>query len=299
MIDVKNLTKKYDKTIAVDGISFNVDEGEVFGLLGPNGAGKTTTVEILEGLRKPSSGEATINNFDVSKETKKVKSIIGVQLQSVNFFEMLSLYEIVELFANLYSSKVNPDEILDRVGLLNKKDSYFEPLSGGQKQRLSIAVALVNDPKVLFFDEPTTGLDPQARRNMWELIKSFQKDGKTIVLTTHYMEEAEILCDRVAIIDEGKISNTVATSKILPIMLESNKSANQIAVDNNWIQQSNSDALENYIQDAIAKYPEKVNEYKSGKKGLIGLFMGEVMKLSKGQADPKLANQILKNELEK
>ena len=221
MIDVKNLTKKYDKTIAVDGISFNVDEGEVFGLLGPNGAGKTTTVEILEGLRKPSSGEATINNFDVSKETKKVKSIIGVQLQSVNFFEMLSLYEIVELFANLYSSKVNPDEILDRVGLLNKKDSYFEPLSGGQKQRLSIAVALVNDPKVLFFDEPTTGLDPQARRNMWELIKSFQKDGKTIVLTTHYMEEAEILCDRVAIIDEGKIIKINSPSNLIDVLTKS------------------------------------------------------------------------------
>ena len=221
MIDVKNLTKKYDKTIAVDGISFNVDEGEVFGLLGPNGAGKTTTVEILEGLRKPSSGEATINNFDVSKETKKVKSIIGVQLQSVNFFEMLSLYEIVELFASLYSSKVNPDEILDRVGLLNKKDSYFEPLSGGQKQRLSIAVALVNDPKVLFFDEPTTGLDPQARRNMWELIKSFQKDGKTIVLTTHYMEEAEILCDRVAIIDEGKIIKINSPSNLIDELTKS------------------------------------------------------------------------------
>ena len=221
MIDVKNLTKKYDKTIAVDGISFKVDEGELFGLLGPNGAGKTTTVEILEGLRKPSSGEATINNFDVSKETKKVKSIIGVQLQSVNFFEMLSLYEIVELFANLYSSKVNPDEILDRVGLLNKKDSYFEPLSGGQKQRLSIAVALVNDPKVLFFDEPTTGLDPQARRNMWELIKSFQKDGKTIVLTTHYMEEAEILCDRVAIIDEGKIIKINSPSNLIDELTKS------------------------------------------------------------------------------
>ena len=168
--------------------------------------------------------DLTIEKHDqISKllETKKVKSIIGVQLQSVNFFEMLSLYEIVELFANLYSSKVNPDEILDRVGLLNKKDSYFEPLSGGQKQRLSIAVALVNDPKVLFFDEPTTGLDPQARRNMWELIKSFQKDGKTIVLTTHYMEEAEILCDRVAIIDEGKIIKINSPSNLIDELTKS------------------------------------------------------------------------------
>ncbi|HJN59372.1 MAG TPA: ATP-binding cassette domain-containing protein [Dehalococcoidia bacterium] len=221
MIDVKNLTKKYENIAAVDGISFKVSKGEVFGLLGPNGAGKTTTVEILEGLRKPSSGEATINNFDVSKETKKVKSIIGVQLQSVNFFEELSLSEIVELFADLYPSTVDSNEILDRVGLLKKKDSYFKPLSGGQKQRLSIAVALVNNPKVLFFDEPTTGLDPQARRNMWDLIKSFQKDGKTIVLTTHYMEEAEILCDRVAIIDEGKIIKINSPSNLIDELTKS------------------------------------------------------------------------------
>ncbi|MBM31409.1 MAG: ABC transporter ATP-binding protein [Chloroflexi bacterium] len=221
MINVKNLTKKYEDIVAVNGISFEVNEGEVFGLLGPNGAGKTTTVEILEGLRKPSSGEATINNLDVSKETKKVKSIIGVQLQSVNFFEELSLSEIVELFADLYSSNVDSNEILDRVGLLKKKDSYFKPLSGGQKQRLSIAVALVNNPKVLFFDEPTTGLDPQARRNMWGLIKSFQKDGKTIVLTTHYMEEAEILCDRVAIIDEGKIIKINSPSNLIDELTKS------------------------------------------------------------------------------
>jgi ABC-2 type transport system ATP-binding protein len=205
IIQVKNLIKNYDDFEAVRDITFDVKEGEVFGLLGPNGAGKTTTVEILEGLRKPSGGSALINNLDVNKDAKAVKQIIGVQLQSVNFFEMLSLYEIVELFSTLYSTQIDVDSLLNRVGLLAKKDSYYKPLSGGQKQRLSIAVALVNNPKVLFFDEPTTGLDPQARRNMWELIKSFQKDGKTIVLTTHYMEEAEELCDRVAIIDEGKI----------------------------------------------------------------------------------------------
>ena len=205
IIRVENLKKNYDDFEAVRGISFDVSKGEVFGLLGPNGAGKTTTVEILEGIRKPSSGKAIINHLDVVKDSKAVKNIIGVQLQSVNFFEMLSIYEIVELFSVLYSSKSNIDDLLKRVGLYEKKKSYFKPLSGGQKQRLSIAVALVNNPKVLFFDEPTTGLDPQARRNMWDLIKSFQKDGKTIVLTTHYMEEAEELCDRVAIIDEGKI----------------------------------------------------------------------------------------------
>jgi len=215
MIKVKNLKKNYDDFEAVRGIDFDVSEGEVFGLLGPNGAGKTTTVEILEGLIEPSSGTATISDLDVVKNSKKVKKMIGVQLQSVNFFEKLSLFEIVELFATLYSSSIDPNLILDRVDLKKKKDSYFKTLSGGQKQRLSIAVALVNDPKVLFFDEPTTGLDPQARRNLWELIKSFQGEGKTIVLTTHYMEEAEELCDRVAIIDEGKIIKIDSPSNLI------------------------------------------------------------------------------------
>ena len=205
IIQVKDIKKNYKDFEAVRGVSFDVAEGEVFGLLGPNGAGKTTIVEILEGLRKPSSGQATIDNFNVSTEIKDIKKIIGVQLQSVNFFEMLSLYEIVELFALLYESTPDINDVLSRVGLLNKKQARFKELSGGQQQRLSIAVALVNNPKILFFDEPTTGLDPQARRNMWELIQSFKNDGKTIMLTTHYMEEAEELCDRVAIIDEGLI----------------------------------------------------------------------------------------------
>ena len=221
IIQVRNLKKKYDKFEAVRGIDFEVNEGEVFGLLGPNGAGKTTTVEILEGLIKSTEGEAFINDLDVSKDTKSVKKIIGVQLQSVNFFEKLSLLEIVELFSTLYSYSVDPNKILERVGLLNKKDSYFKTLSGGQKQRLSIAVALVNNPKVLFFYEPTTGLDPQARRNLWELIKSFQEEGKTVVLTTHYMEEAEELCDRVAIIDEGKIIKINSPSNLIDELTKS------------------------------------------------------------------------------
>ena len=201
----EKLLKKYDNFIAVNGIDFSVNEGEIFGLLGPNGAGKTTTVEILEGIRTQTSGEAIINGINVSKDTKKVKEIIGVQLQQAAFFDKLTLVEIIEMFGVFYSVKIDAKSILEKVELQDKFESFYKPLSGGQKQRLSIAVALINDPKVLFLDEPTTGLDPQARRNMWKLIKNIRSEGKTILLTTHYMEEAEELCDRVAIIDTGII----------------------------------------------------------------------------------------------
>ena len=166
-------------------------------------------------MRKATSGIASIDGIDVSKNSNGVKKIIGVQLQECSFFDKLTLYEIIEMFSVLYSTTADIDSILEKVGLIEKKKSYYKPLSGGQKQRLSIAVALVNDPKVLFLDEPTTGLDPQARRNLWELIKSFQGEGKTIVLTTHYMEEAEELCDRVAIIDEGKIIKIDSPSNLI------------------------------------------------------------------------------------
>ena len=187
IINVENLVKKYDKFTAVNGVDFQVKQGEIFGLLGPNGAGKTTTVEILEGLRKATSGIASIDGIDVSKNSNGVKKIIGVQLQECSFFDKLTLYEIIEMFSVLYSTSADIDSILEKVGLIEKKKSYYKPLSGGQKQRLSIAVALVNNPKVLFLDEPTTGLDPQARRNMWDLISEIKKDGKTIILTTHYL----------------------------------------------------------------------------------------------------------------
>jgi ABC-2 type transport system ATP-binding protein len=221
IIQVENLIKKYEKFTAVNSISFNVNEGEIFGLLGPNGAGKTTTVEILEGLRKPTSGIARINGLDVNKQTNEVKKIIGVQLQECAFFDKLSLYEIIEMFSILYSTKIDVDSILAKVGLLEKKKSYYKPLSGGQKQRLSIAVGLVNNPKVLFLDEPTTGLDPQARRNMWELISKIKEDGKTIILTTHYMEEAEKLCDRVAIIDLGEIVTIDSPKNLINQLIDS------------------------------------------------------------------------------
>ena len=205
VIVAKELRKQYEDITALDGISFDVRRGEVFGMLGPNGAGKTTTIEILEGMRDADSGEAIINGINVKDDPRAVKAIIGVQLQQNAFFDNLKLAEIVALYARLYKAKIDPVEILSRVGLDNRKNARYAHLSGGQKQRLSIAVALVNDPVVLFLDEPTTGLDPQARRQVWALVNKISDNGATIMLTTHYMEEAEELCDRVAVIENGKI----------------------------------------------------------------------------------------------
>ncbi len=205
IIEVEDLRKSYGVLRAVDGVSFTVDAGEVFGILGPNGAGKTTTVEILEGMRPPDTGAARINGVDVQKDPRAVKGVIGIQLQSSAFFDRLSLAEILEVFGSLYRRRVDAHALLRQVELGDKARSPFKELSGGQKQRFSIATTLVNDPLVLFLDEPTTGLDPQARRHMWELIKQFKEEGRTVLLTTHYMEEAEELCDRVAIMDHGRI----------------------------------------------------------------------------------------------
>jgi ABC-2 type transport system ATP-binding protein len=189
----------------VDGVSFSVKRGEVFGILGPNGAGKTTTVEILEGMRLPDSGVARINGIDIRKDPRAVKSLIGIQLQSSSFFEKLNLVELLEVFGSLYRRRVDAKALLLEVELEDKAKSEFKELSGGQKQRFSIATTLVNDPLLLFLDEPTTGLDPQARRHLWELVKRFKTEGRTVLMTTHYMEEAEELCDRVAIMDRGRI----------------------------------------------------------------------------------------------
>ena len=205
IITVDGLTKTYAGTPVVDGISFTVKAGEIFGLLGPNGAGKTTTLEMLEALRPIDAGRATIDGIDVAKQPKQIKQIIGIQLQSTTFYDKLTLREQLRMFASLYGQRVDTDALLDKVQLGTKAGSYVEQLSGGQKQRFAIAATLVNQPKVLFLDEPTTGLDPQARRNLWELIKTIRDEGITIVLTTHYMDEAELLCDRLAIMDAGKI----------------------------------------------------------------------------------------------
>lgn len=205
MIKVSNLKKSYGTFNAVKGISFHVHEGEIFGLLGPNGAGKSTTLEIMETLREKTSGEITIGGFDLDKEPNEIKKIIGVQLQTSGFYPGLKLIELVELFNGLYNRQVDPIELLRKVNLEDKAKSLYKSLSGGQKQRFSIATTLINDPKIIFLDEPTTGLDPQARRNLWDLIKNIRDAGTTVIITTHYMDEAEYLCDRVAIMDEGQI----------------------------------------------------------------------------------------------
>jgi ABC-2 type transport system ATP-binding protein len=205
IVKVKNLTKVYGDNRAVDGISFEVKKGEIFGILGPNGAGKTTTLEMLEALREIDGGEAVIAGVNVAEKPYEVRRIIGVQPQSPAFQDKTKLVELIELFSAAYGEKVNPREFLADVQLEEKAGSYIENLSGGQKQRFSIAAALVHSPKVFFMDEPTTGLDPQARRNLWDLVREVRDKGVTVILTTHYMDEAETLCDRIAIMDGGKI----------------------------------------------------------------------------------------------
>jgi len=205
ILKVKDLRKSYDGKPAVDGISFEVKKGEIFGILGPNGAGKTTTLEMIETMRTIDGGTITVDGIDVAANPNAIKEIIGVQPQSPAFQDKTKLTELIELFAAAYGSKVHAKKFLDEVQLGEKANSYAEQLSGGQRQRLSIAAALVHSPKVFFMDEPTTGLDPQARRNLWDLTQEIRDKGVTVVMTTHYMDEAEILCDRVAIMDNGKI----------------------------------------------------------------------------------------------
>jgi len=205
IISVKNLVKNYGNSQAVKGISFDVNEREIFGLLGPNGAGKSTTLEIIETLREKTSGEVIVDGFNLDKNPNEIKKIIGVQLQSSGYYPGLNLLQLVDLFCGLYNREVAPMELLDAVNLKDKAKAQFKELSGGQKQRFSVATTLINQPKIIFLDEPTTGLDPQARRNLWELIKEIRERGTTVIITTHYMDEAEYLCNRIAIIDAGKI----------------------------------------------------------------------------------------------
>lgn len=205
MVEVKNLKKRYGDTQAVDGVSFSVKKGEIFGILGPNGAGKTTTLEMMETLRPIDGGSVKIDGIDVAKDPQKIKYIIGVQPQTPAFQDKTKLTEVIELFSAAYGEKVDAMAFLRDVDLEDKAHNFVEELSGGQKQRLSITTALVHGPKVFFLDEPTTGLDPQARRHLWDLIKQVRDKGISVIMTTHYMDEAEILCDRIAVMDNGKI----------------------------------------------------------------------------------------------
>jgi ABC-2 type transport system ATP-binding protein len=206
VIELTSLTKRYGATTGIDRLDLRVEAGEVFGFLGPNGAGKTTTLEIVEGLQSPTAGETFVLGLDSHRQRNQMKERIGVQLQAGAYFEYLTLEEILDLFGSFYPRRLAPPELLEKVGLQDKRRALVKQLSGGQAQRFSIVASMVNDPEVVFLDEPTTGLDPQARRNLWEFITHINDDeGKTVVLTTHYMEEAQLLCDRVAIIDEGSI----------------------------------------------------------------------------------------------
>lgn len=205
MIEVNRLVKRYGSFTAVNGVTFQVMEGEVFGLLGPNGAGKTTTMEMMEGLRLPDEGTAVLAGFDTQRDIHKIKERIGVQLQSTSLFDLLKVHEIIRMYASFYKRSVPVRTLLKDMILEDKKNARVKHLSGGQKQRLAIALALVNDPLVVFLDEPTTGLDPQARRVLWEIILQLKRRGKTIVLSTHYMDEAHVLCDRICLMDRGEV----------------------------------------------------------------------------------------------
>ncbi len=221
IITVKDLKKNYGNFQAVKGISFDVYEGEIFGLLGPNGAGKSTTLEIIETLRNKTSGSIAIDGIDIDKAPHEIKKMIGVQLQTSGFYPGLNLIELIHLFAGLYGQEVDANKLLASVQLTDKSKNKVKELSGGQKQRFSIATTLINAPKIIFLDEPTTGLDPQARRNLWDLIRQIRANGTTVIITTHYMDEAEILCDRVAIMDNGNIIAIAAPDQLIDDLVAS------------------------------------------------------------------------------
>jgi ABC-2 type transport system ATP-binding protein len=205
VVVARDLRKRYGPVQAVDGVDFEVMRGEIFGMLGPNGAGKTTTVEMLEGLRRPDAGQALVLGIDAAREPDRLKERIGVQLQTAALYPNLTVSEVIDLFASFYQRRRPTGELIEALDLAERRDALTKVLSGGQRQRLSVALALVNDPELIFMDEPTTGLDPQARRSLWDLVLALREKGTTVLLTTHYMEEAEQLCDRVAIMDHGRV----------------------------------------------------------------------------------------------
>lgn len=221
IITVRDLVKSYGQFEAVQSISFDVYEGEIFGLLGPNGAGKSTTLEIIETLRSKTSGTIIVDGINLDDNPSAIKKIIGVQLQTSGFYPGLNLIELIKLFGGLYNRSVDPIELLQKVNLEDKAKNKSKELSGGQRQRFSIATTLINNPKIIFLDEPTTGLDPQARRNLWDLIREIRNSGTTVIITTHYMDEAEQLCDRIAIMDKGKIIKLDSPDKMIDELVAS------------------------------------------------------------------------------
>ena len=214
-LEIRGLRKAFPKVVAVDGLDLEVRKGEVFGLLGPNGAGKTTTLEMVEGLQRPDSGEIRVMGLDWRKHGREIRTRIGVQLQATSLFNKITPREALDLLGGYYPKRRDTDELLDLVQLQEKADAYHITLSGGQMQRLALALALVNDPELVFLDEPTTGLDPQARRGLWEVVRRMKAEGRTVVLTTHYMDEAEALCDRLAIVDHGKVISTGTPASLI------------------------------------------------------------------------------------
>src|SRR4051812_23400397 len=215
VVQVEGIRKTYGRAVAVDGVSFEVRQGEIFGLIGPNGAGKTTTMECVEGLRRPDRGSISVLGLDPVRHAYKLQNRIGVQLQEAQLQKRIKVHEVVSLWASLYEQPIDGARLLEQLGLGEKRQSWFMTLSGGQKQRLFIALALINDPELVFLDELTTGLDPQARRAIWELVRGIRSRGKTVFLTTHLMEEAERLCDRVAIIDKGRIVDVATPAELI------------------------------------------------------------------------------------
>ena len=215
VIAVEDVRKAYGAVKAVDGVSFEVRKGEIFGLLGPNGAGKTTTMEMIEGLHNPDAGTIAVLGLDVRKHAREIKNRIGVQLQTAALYPQLKVMELLRLFTSFFDRHQSVDRVLDDLELGEKRDAQTKTLSGGQQQRLSVALALINDPEVVFLDEPTTGLDPAARQSLWQVIRRMQGEGRTILMTTHYMEEAEALCDRLAIMDHGRILDTGTVEELI------------------------------------------------------------------------------------
>lgn len=253
IISVRNLVKNYGSFNAVKGISFDVVEGEIFGLLGPNGAGKSTTLEIIETLRDKTSGAVTVDGFDLDKHPNEIKKIIGVQLQTSGFYPGLNLLELIDLFSGLYNRKVDAMALLRSVDLQDKAKAKVKELSGGQKQRFSIATTLINEPRIVFLDEPTTGLDPQARRNLWDLVKNIRQRGTTVIITTHYMDEAEYLCDRVAIIESGRIVALASPDQLIDELVatgfERPKEMKKANLEDVFIHLTGSSLRESQIQE--------------------------------------------------